>query len=78
MKEEALALMKFIRYKCDKCNEGYMKYADSVEYSHPILHKCDRCGHEELFDQFYPHVGAYIRDLTEEELNKQPQPNKFP
>lgn len=49
-----------IRYKCDKCNNGYMEVVPNapVYCTNPLqyLHKCNKCGNEERFTIKYPYI----------------------
>lgn len=48
-----------IHMKCDKCKDGYMKFLNSVKSSSidehlKYLHRCNKCGHEEYYENIYP------------------------
>lgn len=47
-----------VRYKCSKCNEGYMQRTDTVLTSNPpqFPHTCSKCGYNEIFLIMYPHL----------------------
>ena len=49
-----------VHYKCDKCENGYMKVA---KYNFTVLHEqqtithvCDSCGRIEGYEKSYPHL----------------------
>jgi hypothetical protein len=49
-----------IDYKCDKCNEGYMRPTGTVFPTNPpqIPHKCNNslCNESKTFNLYYPYI----------------------
>lgn len=50
------AKVVIVAYQCDKCDEGQMIPTGVALMSYPAQypHKCNRCGHEQIFRQPYP------------------------
>lgn len=59
-----------VDYRCDKCNEGFMRSTGITLTMNPPLfpHKCSKCGHVENFHEVFPHIE--YRDKVLEPINQ--------
>ena len=58
MSEERVPVDVFeIRYRCDKCDDGFMCIREDqkiIVNPEKMLHVCSNCGHESFFSERYP------------------------
>lgn len=62
-----------VRYICENCHKGEMKYTASPDQVHLNIdarlypHKCEKCGMEMMLPRVYPYIDWIPMDKKEEE-----------